>query len=93
MLVKGLGAIPVQRWHAVIVVSSCVKIVQVVESQTADVMVDARPVAMMSIEERTGGPVMNVSNGCVATVQIKRHASSVIKRMSNFKSYLNRFGI
>jgi hypothetical protein len=86
MLVKGLDAIPVQRWLVVIVVSSCVKIVQVAVSQTADVMDDAQPVVMMSIEERMDGHAIHVGNGYAATVQIKRPAPSAMKRLINFKS-------
>ena len=86
MLVKGLDAIPVQRWFAVIVGSSCVRIVQDAGSRTADVMGDARPVARMLIEERMDGHVINVSNGYAMTVQIKRNVPSVMKRMSNEKN-------
>jgi hypothetical protein len=86
MLVKGLDAIPVQRWYVVIVGSSCAKIVQIAASQTVDVMDDAQPVAMMLIEERMDGHAIHVSNGYAATVQIKRNVLSVIKRMIHFKS-------
>jgi hypothetical protein len=46
MLVKRLDAIPVQKWHVVTAVSSCVKSVLEMEDPIVDAMDDVPPVAV-----------------------------------------------
>ena len=87
MLVKRSDAIPVQKCHAVTVVSSCVKNVLEMEDPIVDAMDDVHPVVVGWIAGPMVGHVEPVRSGYAMTVPIAKYARSAIQKTSTQSSF------